>query len=439
MSTNQLWEIVKKNLAKKRSITQEIYARYIEPAKLVEVNEKEYYLIVKFDVAKAIIKDLLPLISELIEEQTTVKNSVKLLNVDEYEKINQIKTPVINKNFAFTFERFVVGTSNQEAFNATKTVCKSLGNIFNPLFIHANSGLGKTHLLKAVKFEVETNQPGLKVLYLTSEKFGNEVVEIIQKGYEEIEKFKNNLKSYDVLLIDDIQFLAKREKTNEIFFSIFNHFVEENKQIVITSDKSPEELNGFDQRMITRFNSGLIVKINIPDSETAISIIQTEIKSQSEKLAITNDAINYLATYYASDVRKIKGIINRLIFVKMSSAVDSSFGLDDILTIFKDTPSSSLGKLNTTKIKEVVANKYGVSIKLIDGKTRTAQVIIARHVAMYLTKMILNKPLTQIGVDFGGKDHTTVMNAINKIEDKMEKDREFSRALTKMRAAIIEK
>jgi len=439
MSTDQLWDVVKSNLTKQQNVGRDVYSRYIEPAKLIEINSSTYYLIVKFNVAKAIIKDILPLISSLIETQTQTKNTVTILNEEEYQKRKKEEyKDQKSDDLELSFKGFIVGPSNKEAFQAATAVCKKLGKIFNPLFIYANSGLGKTHLLKAINHEVTQKQPKLNVLYLTSEQFGNEVVEVLQKGYTEIEKFKDNLKSADILLIDDIQFLAKKEKTNEIFFSIFNEFVEHNKQIVITSDKSPEELNGFDQRMITRFNSGLNVKIEIPDSDTAVSIIEKELQVSEEKSNLTKDAITYLATYFASDVRKIKGSINRLVFTKMTSD-NEVFTLEDIEDIFKGIPSSSLGKLNTMKIKETVANQFGVSIKLIDGKTRTADVIKARHVAMYLTKTILNKPFTQIGVDFGGKDHTTVMNAVNKIEKLLQKDRSFNKIIEKMRVTIIDK
>jgi len=440
MNTNELWDIVKLNLSKKRSITKEVYNRYIEPAELIKINDNQYYLVVNYAVAKNILADATLLMSEIISEQTGNKANIAILTTSEY-KVKQSedasKKPI--KKYAWSFANFVVGPSNNQAFLAAQTVAKADGSRFNPLFIYGNSGLGKTHLLKAIMHSMQEADPNKKVIYLTSEKFGNEVVEVIQKGYEEIEKFKDNLKTYDVLLIDDVQFLAKKEKTNEIFFTIFNEFVENNKQIAITSDKSPEELNGFDQRMITRFNSGLTVKIEIPDMETAVKIIQKELNDQHGELNMSHDAVTYLATYFATDVRKIKGVINRLLFIQMSSHEDSNFTLNDIVDIFKGVPSSSFGKLDTKKIKEVVAKNYGVSVKLIDGKTRTANVIIARHVAMYLTKNILNKPLTQIGVDFGGKDHTTVMNAVHKIEKKLDTDKEFNKAILKIRASITEK
>lgn len=443
MNVDQLWDFIKTTLATDASVESNIYNSYIAPAKLIQSEEENEYLIVVTSlVAKNFLVDFLPLINDLIKRKLHHNVGLKILTTKEYnvQKKTQPEQPSLVSvvKSKYNFANFVVGESNQQAYKAAKKVGEKLGTLWNPLFIYGDSGLGKTHLLKAIEGEINTNPLRLKTHYLTSERFGSVVVDLISKGHQVIEEYKKKLNDYDVLLIDDIQFLAKREKTNEVLFSIFNNFIEEDKQLVITSDKGPDELNGFDQRMITRFNLGLSVKVQAPDTRTATLIIEEIIRDNYPEMSLTEEAIKYLAAYYSSDIRKIYGTINRIAFWKESehSTMTAPINLGDVQYVLRDVPIANIGKLSTTKIKDIVAQRYGVTVKQIDGKTRTAPVTNARHVAMFLTKDILGLSYVKIGISFGNKDHTTVLNAVDKIQKRSEADKDFKKVLATIKNDI---
>ncbi|ATG97707.1 chromosomal replication initiator protein DnaA [Mesoplasma lactucae] len=436
MQTDTLWEKIKDTLAVDSDIDNNAFKSYIASSELAKEDEMSYFVVARSSVGKNFVMAALPKINEVIKRELGHNVNLNVLGVNEYNEIRktQTKAKKTGKNIK-SFDNFVVGNSNKKAFKATNEVSEELGSRYNPLFIYGDSGLGKTHLLKAAQNQIEENFEGLKCYYVTAEKFGNEAVDVILKGYHEIEAFKEGIMQYDVLLIDDIQFLKDKDKTNEILFSIFNYYLEENKQIIITSDKGPEDLNGFDKRIITRLNYGLSVDIQTPDVDTARHILDEALKDTDKEWNITNEALDYIASYYASDVRKIQQIVNRF-----------GFYFDDepgpiTLSMLQEKMLDGLqpnvvGKLNSNKIKDIVGDKYGVSRKQIEGKTRTSVVTNARHVAMYLTKDILNISYVQIGHEFGGKDHTTVLNAVNKIQDRMDNDKDFKKVIMKLKNDI---
>ncbi|AVP49558.1 helix-turn-helix domain-containing protein [Williamsoniiplasma luminosum] len=249
---------------------------------------------------------------------------------------------------------------------------------------------------------------------------------------------KKEFISNDFLLIDDIQFLAKKEKTNEILFTIFNHFLENKKQLVFSSDKVPDQLNGFDNRLITRFNLGLTTQIKPLDLDTALDIVDAEFKTQGLNKEVPEEVKNHCAKFYANDVRKIKGCIRKIVFW-ISTTEDSVLDIDLLNEIFKDIPVVNLGILNVKKIKEVVSEKYGVALKTLDGKVRTKENVNARHVAMYLTREILGHSLTAIGSEFGGRDHTTVMSGIKKIENSIKAEKSFKNQIEALKNKIMSK
>ncbi|WP_031542396.1 chromosomal replication initiator protein DnaA [Mesoplasma photuris] len=440
MEKTELWLKIKDNLANNPLVDQAIYNDYLAPSKLFENENNEYLLIVSSKFGLSMVEAILPLISE--ELKSTLGKSVILSlqtrdTFNKTQKNNDQKNKPVNDKF--TFSNFVVGESNSQAFFAAEMVSKNPGqSSFNPLFIYGDSGLGKTHLLKAIKSKIDSENK-LKVVYLSSEMFIKQVQDIIHQGHKEIEAFKESILENDMLIIDDVQFLAKKEKTNEIFFTIFNSFIENDKQLVFSSDKSPDALNGFDNRIITRFNLGLTTSINILDIDTAIAIIENEIKIQGIKVKVDDEAIKFLASYYADDVRKIKGSIAKINFWWLQNSTVKLITLDLISQLFKDVPTSNLGVLNIKKIKEVVSEKYGVTITSINGKARTGNIVNARHVAMYLTKDILGHSLNQIGTEFGGKDHTTVINAVDKITKLIASDNEFSNTIEVLKNKILTK
>ncbi|AHI53413.1 chromosomal replication initiation protein [Spiroplasma sabaudiense Ar-1343] len=440
MREEEIWRKLKEWLISSDLIDHTSYQEYVKTARFYIKEDNEYWIVLTSGMGKIVIENIAEQLLNEIRNITKEAATLRLLTPEEYnveEEVRKIKdSSDIKDNYEYSLENFVKGDSNIQAFMASKAVATDLGRKWNPLFIYGDSGLGKTHLIKGIEYFVKTQKSDkdFRVKYTTSEEFGKLVVDIISQGHNSIEQFEKNYEEYDVLLIDDIQFLANRGKTNEIFFRIFNSFINNKKQIVFTSDKYPEELNGFDQRMITRFNSGLSVGITTPDFETAIGIINKELDSQN--ISITDEAKGYIATYFSSDVRKIKGTINKILFWTIQNNSGELITLEHVTNIFKDIPVVSIGKMNTRKIKDVVAEKFGVTVKMIDGKSRIANLVNARHLAMYLTKILLNHNLSVIGSEFGGKDHTTVINAINNVETKISKDKEYKRMVEQIKKRL---
>ncbi|ATZ17598.1 chromosomal replication initiator protein DnaA [Mesoplasma melaleucae] len=443
METKQFWELIVNKLKKENLIDPDIIEEYILTSELVKISNKEYVILVRSNLGVTILNELKEVFvygfKSFLNDYVAVEFSTKVIfNKNNKANIKKEEASKLLPDNALTFDNFIVGSSNKQANLAAKNVVTNPGSSFNPLFIYGDSGLGKTHLLQAIKNEATLSNK--KVLYLTSEDFTKSVVNALNKGdLKEIEDLKNKINSNDFFILDDIQFLSKKDKTNEFFFNIINNFTENGKQLVFSSDKTPELLNGFEKRMITRFNSGLSTPINSLDIATAKLIIEWEIKKQGLKQKIKEDAIVYLAQNFSDDVRKIKGIVNRLLFFGIQSDLNHVIDLENIIDLFKDTPSANLGLLNVKKIKEVVAKKYDVTIKAIDGKARTTEIKNARHLAMYFAKIILNHTSTQIGAEFGGRDHSTVLSAISRIEKLIYKEKEFKKIVESLKNEIVVK
>ncbi|ASZ08754.1 chromosomal replication initiator protein DnaA [Mesoplasma chauliocola] len=441
METKKLWEQIISKLKNENLIDADIIEEYITTSELINVSSKEYVILVRSNLGVTILNELKDVfiyefktvLGEFVSVEFSTKtifNKNKPMNI----KVQAVSEKELPTN-ALTFSNFIVGASNKQANLAAKSVVSNPGSTFNPLFIYGESGLGKTHLLQAIKNEAWLNNK--KVLYLTSEDFTKTVVNALNKGdFNEIETLKNEMNLNDFFILDDVQFLSKKDKTNEFFFNIINNFTENGKQLVFSSDKTPELLNGFDKRMITRFNSGLTTPITALDVPTAKLIIEWEIKKQGLKQKIKEEAVIYLAQNFSDDVRKIKGLVNRLSFFGIQNDESYVIELDDVIDLFKDTPSANLGLLNVKKIKEIVAKKYDVTIKAIDGKARTTDIKNARHLSMYFAKIILNHTSTQIGAEFGGRDHSTVLSAISRIEKLIYKEKEFKKIVESLKNEI---
>lgn len=443
METKQLWELIVNKFKKENLIDPDIIEEYILTSELVKISNKEFIIIVRSNLGVTILNELKDVFiyefKSFLNEYVVVEFSTKLIfNKNHKTNVKKEQNSKILSENALTFENFIVGSSNKQANLAAKNVVTNPGSSFNPLFIYGDSGLGKTHLLQAIKNEATLLDK--KVLYLTSEDFTKSVVNVLNKGnLKEIEELKNEINSNDFFILDDVQFLSKKDKTNEFFFNIINNFTENGKQLVFSSDKTPELLNGFEKRMITRFNSGLSTPINSLDVATAKLIIEWEIKKQGLKQKVNENAVIYLAQNFSDDVRKIKGVVNRILFFGIQSDLSHIIDLEDVVDLFKDTPSANLGLLNVKRIKEVVAKKYDVTIKAIDGKARTNDVKNARHLSMYFTRIILNHTSTQIGAEFGGKDHSTVLSAISRIEKLIYKEKEFKKIVETLKNEILTK
>jgi len=334
------------------------------------------------------------------------------------KKEHNLKT---NLNKDYTFESFVVGHNCRFANAAAKAVADAPTKAYNPLFIYGGAGLGKTHLLNSIGNKILENNPESNILYVTSEKFMNDFIESIaaKKG----ELFRNLYRSIDVLLVDDIQFLTSKERTQEEFFHTFNALYESNKQIVLSSDRSPKEMNNLDERLKTRFSCGLLVDIQPPEIETRIAILKQKV--DSENIDIPDEVLAFIAKQIPSNVRNLHGALNRL--VAYSSLINSEITIALASEVLKDMiVANRLEKpLTISDIKQAVAEYFSLDVEDLSAKVKTKDIANARQIAMYLSRELTNSSLPRIGKNFG-RDHTTVLYACDKIKELLKTDQEFT-------------
>lgn len=339
----------------------------------------------------------------------------------EYRTTPYIKptNPNANRfNPRYNFESFVVGTSNRFAHAAALAVADRPAKNYNPLFIYGGSGLGKTHLMHAIGHRVTQNNPNANILYISTETFTNEFISAVRQG--NIEKFKLRYRNADILLIDDIQFLAGKETTQEEFFHTFNALYEQGKQIVISSDRHPKEIATLEERLRSRFEGGLITDVQQPDLETRIAILQY--KAEMENLKITEDSIAYIATNIPSNIRELEGALNR---VKYYAMVNGSPIINLALTetVMEDLlPNKKKQALTPALIKDSVASYFGLQSSDLASPRRDQSITKPRHIAMYLCQTLLNMSLNEIGDNFGKRDHTTVLHGTKKITADLKTD-----------------
>lgn len=385
-----------------------------------------------------------PYLEKLEEIYNTLTNGhyhLNLVTEEDYNKSVQQKNVLLNfednLNPDLTFENFVVGNSNRIAQNASLAVSIKPGISYSPLFIHSNSGLGKTHLLNAIGNHAKSRDSHIKVLFTTSENFVNEYINSLSKNT--IEEFNYKYRHIDILLIDDIQFMAKKESSSEIFFNIFNTLISNKKQIVITSDKPPRELRGMESRLVSRFSSGLTVSIDTPEFETSKAILRKKIEIENVDYPISEDVLDFIASHFNTDVRELEGSLKRLLFYKLicedqKDYIDLNFALE----AFSDTYTPQKKKeLTVSNIKKCVADYYNLTVKQINSKSRTSSITTARHIAIYLVRELIDGiSFLQIGQEFGGRDHSTVMKAYSKVQKKLEKDMNYRQAIDEIKKKL---
>jgi len=335
-------------------------------------------------------------------------------------------------NPKYTFENFVVGPSNRFAHATAEAVANDPGKAYNPLFIYGGVGLGKTHLLQAIGHQNKKRKPRLSVLYITSERFTNELIESIRN--DRMIKFRNKYRNLDVLLIDDIQFLAGKESTQEEFFHIFNTLYEAQKQIVISSDSTPKEIPTLEERLRSRFQWGVIADIQPPDIETRIAILRK--KAEAESIFIPDDVVLFLASQIKSNIRELEGCLIRI--VAFSSLTGSEVTVDRAKEILKDiiTKEEIAVPITIELIQKVVSKHFHLDIKDMKSKKRTDAVAFPRQVAMYLARTLTEYSTTEIGTEFGGRDHTTVMYACEKLKMKLAGDPFFAALINRITQEI---
>ncbi len=314
-------------------------------------------------------------------------------------------------NPKYTFTTFIVGSNNQLAHAASIAVSKKPGQVYNPLFIYGGVGLGKTHLMQAVGAEALKKDPNAKVLYVTSERFTNEFVSAVQQG--KTESFKSLYRNVDVLLVDDIQFLAGKEGTQEEFFHTFNALHQNNKQVVMTSDRLPKEIPAIEERLVSRFEWGMIADIQAPDLETRLAILKTKVKEKNYN--VEPEILTFIAETIQSNIRELEGALNRLmVYCQLNNTRPTIEQVKSIL-VNVITPPKKRG-VSAKKIIEVVSDFYNVTTEDLLKQSRKKEYVNPRQIAMYIIRKELETSLPSIGEFFGGRDHTTVIHAIDKIE-----------------------
>ncbi len=334
------------------------------------------------------------------------------------------ESPTSMLNSKYTFDTFVIGSGNRFAHAASLAVAEAPARAYNPLFIYGGVGLGKTHLMHAIGHYVLDHNPNAKVVYITSEKFTNEFINSIRDN--KAVNFRNKYRSVDVLLIDDIQFLAGKEQTQEEFFHTFNTLHEESKQIVISSDRPPKEIPTLEDRLRSRFEWGLITDITPPDLETRIAILRK--KAKAEGLEIPNEVMLYIANQIDTNIRELEGALIRV--VAYSSLINRDINASLAAEALKDIIPNKKPKVITIgDIQEVVAEKFNIRMEDFPAKKRTKSVAFPRQIAMYLSRELTDASLPKIGEEFGGRDHTTVIHAHEKITNMLSNDQQLHREL----------
>jgi len=331
----------------------------------------------------------------------------------------------------YTFNTFVKGKSNELAFAASEAVAESPGQTYNPLFLYGGVGLGKTHLMHSIGNYIQEFDPYMNIIYTTSENLVNDFVASIRN--RDPEQFRNKYRFVDVLMVDDVQFLVDKERSQEEFFHTFNTLFFANKQIVLSSDKPPSELKTLEERLTSRFGSGLVVDITRPDYETRLAILEK--KAETEKNPIPSDVLQHLAKNISSNIRELEGALTKV--VAKAKLTKTDITLELAVEATRDvTSAAEKRELDIPLILESVASRYGVTPDEIRSKKRTASLSHARHVAMFLTRKIMNLQLTSIGKEFGGRDHSTVVHAIDKITEEIELNMEFENELVELEQKI---
>ena len=329
-------------------------------------------------------------------------------------------------NPRYTFDAFVIGSGNQFAHAACQAVAERPSKAYNPLFLYGGVGMGKTHLMQAIGHEIRRRQPQTAICYISSEKFTNEMINSLR--YDKMTSFRDKFRNVDVLLVDDIQFLAQKERTQEEFFHTFNALHESMKQIVIASDRPPKELAEIEDRLRSRFEWGLIADIQPPDLETKVAILQK--KAEQEKVTLPTDVALYVASNIRSNVRELEGALIRL--VAHSSLIGAEITLPYAQQVLKNFIDSQARKVTIESIQKAVAEQFGLRLVEIKAKNNSRAIVYPRQIAMFLAKHLTEASLPEIGRQFGGKHHTTVLHSVDKIDKQRVLDKDLNRLLNKM-------
>lgn len=432
MDKNKIWGSILNSL--KDNTTNLSYTTWISPLYIHHIEEDSGIIYLAWPNDARLIKNIndhyLNLIEKTVNSSMEKEYRVVIKQEKEYE-VSKIDTSKMKNtlnqeklfNPRFNFDNFVVGNSNKYAHAVSVAVAETPGDIYNPLFIYGGSGLGKTHLMQAIGVHIIKNNPEAKVLYVSTEMFTNELISALKDN--KTRSFRNKYRKLDVLLIDDIQFLEGKDRTQEEFFHTFEALYQNNKQIVITSDCPPINLNGVDERLRTRFSWNMIADIQPPDYETRVAILKNLAeKSDIEITPEINDVLSLIADQVKDNIRELEGAYNRVI--GLSQLLDESITVDNAKNILKDIISDNEQAVAPERIRSIVANHYKIKIGDMDSPKRNAEITLPRQVAMYLCRETTELSLPKIGKLFGNRHYSTVIHAVEKIEEALKYDNELA-------------
>lgn len=435
MDNKTLWKTFLEKM--KENISPMLFETWFMETELIELKENHATVLVPMHVHKKHLKENYnDLIQETFAEITGTNFQFEYVTKEEVEKNIEIDTdnvgvPAINEyetnlNPLYTFDNFIVGSSNKFAKATSLAVAEKPGFMYNPLFIYGNSGLGKTHLMHAIGNYIIKNSKK-RVLYVTSEKFVSDFIGINKKNkegnnFDSVDIFKRKYRDIDVLMIDDIQYLGNANQTQQEFFNTFNDLYGNNKQIIISSDRSPDDLKLLEDRLRTRFNWGLTIDILPPDFKLRMDIIDKKLEGQVMSNAFPKEVKEYIASNCTSDIRKLEGAITRVVaYATMMNGSDIT--LDLAIEALKDYFAKSVvAKNKIDQVQQLVASNYNITVEDLKSKKRMASIAVPRQIAMYICRTVLEESLPKIGIEFGGKDHTTVMHSVEKIKNEMKKN-----------------
>lgn len=439
LDPSSIWEKVREILGKE--LSEQSFRTWFDPVNCREINDQT----VKLSVPDAYFGQWLKnhyenLIQSAIEEITGQRRLI------EYKVEEPVKNPLLPEssikpksltetresdlNGKYTFDHFVIGPGNRFAHAASLAVCEAPARQYNPLFIYGPVGLGKTHLMQAIAHEFKRRNPDFRVLYISSEKFTNQLISAIQN--RSTHQFRNKYRSLDLLLIDDIHFLAEKEATQEEFFHTFNTLYDSHKQIVVSSDRPPKDIPGLEERLVSRFGWGLVTDIQPPDFETRVAILKK--KMEKETVTVPDDVAFFIASKIRSNIRELEGALIRV--VAYCTLTQQRLDLKAAQEVLKDSLKEEEQKISIDQIQRMVAEFFHLKVSDLRAKRRSRSIARPRQIAMFLVRSLTGHSLPEIGEYFGGRDHTTVLHAVNKLGTEIEQNPETRRMIDDLKEML---
>ena len=433
-SAADVWDKVKSMM--EVSMTAVSVDTWFGDVEAVALEDTRLVLCVPTDFKRSIIRSRFQPLMELnLRELFSFDVDVALLLPEERDAYTARRTVPVNPNGdadRYTFERFVVGSTNKFAYTAAKKVAEEPGGSYNPLFIYGQSGLGKTHLLHAIANRVRQNHPGYRIVYIQSEDFVNELITTLRRG-KDMQEFRDKYRNVDLFLMDDVQFIAGKDSSEEELFHTFNTLYEQKKQIVFTSDRPPQEMLRLEQRLRTRFEQGLPADIQPPDYETRVALLKN--KALERGISLPDTVLSYVAENITSNVRQIEGVVNKIMAFQelMGEEVD----VDTTIRAVRDILRAKENFLPSAEtVIQEVARFYELDSAAIRGQGQNKEIANARNVAMYIIREMTQLSLAEIGQKFGGRHHSTVLNSINRVEKQMKDQPELSEIIRDITNAV---